>query len=216
MLLTFYPDVSAAAFARARRERPEYFSGGTIVGSHGDKLRLPDSHIWDCIFDVENATGQRHWQCIDVSDGGGTGDPVFALEPGPLTPIDETQWPKPTPQPVFLPIVVDALDGLAGSDTVLGSAASTIAEASSGAAFDAAVSGAIDDGDGQRGAQLGAALGATPDDVLDSTTGSGGTIAGGEGDAEFAAPPYVAPTSPGAHPDDRPPGGGDHPTPNPD
>jgi hypothetical protein len=29
MLLAFYPAVSAAALARARSERPEYFAGGT-------------------------------------------------------------------------------------------------------------------------------------------------------------------------------------------
>jgi len=64
MLLTFYPDVSPAALVLARRERPDYFAGGALGGSHGDKLTLPDGTVWDLIYDVENETGDRHWQVI--------------------------------------------------------------------------------------------------------------------------------------------------------
>lgn len=215
MLVTFYPDVSAAALVRARLERPEYFAGGVLGGSHGDKMSLPDGSGWDLIYDVENATGNRHWQCIPAGGDATAGDPTFALEPGPLVPIDQAQWPAPSPQAVFLPIVADAFSDLTGVDALLASAASTMAEASSSAAFDAAVSGAIGDGDAARAGELEAARGATPDDVLAQTTGSGGTIAGGEGDAEFTAPAYVAPTPPGSLANSDAPRHGDTPAPNP-
>jgi hypothetical protein len=193
MLLAFYPDVSAAAFAQARRERPEYFAGGTIVGSHGDKLQLPDGHVWDCIFDVDNATGQRHWQAIDVSDDGNIGDPVFVLEPGPLTPIDPQAWPEPTPAPIFAPIVAAALRELGGSDTVLSTAHSTLTEAADPAALEAVFANTVPGADAELSGQLNALHYATPDDVLATTQSHDGAIDKNEAVFDEQPPPDLAP-----------------------
>lgn len=208
MLLTFYPDVSAAALAQARRERPEYFAGGVLGGSHGDKMTLPDGSGWDCIYDVDNATGRRHWQCIPASDGGGGAD-AFPLDAGPLDPIDLSQWPEPAPLPIFAPLVVDGLRELGASETLLGDAAATITQGGTGGSFDAAVSGDLGDADRARIETRDALAGAVPDRELALTSGSSGTIDGGEGDAEFTPPPYVAPSPPGGPPDEDRPGPGD-------
>ena len=176
MLLTFYPDVSAAALARARAERPEYFAGGTIVGSHGDKCRLPDGRLVDCIFDVENATGNRHWQVIFVDETGGGGDDAFPLEAGPLVPIDESRWPAPTPAPGFAPIVAAALGDLAGGDPTLTSASGTLSEAASPAALEAAFAGTIAPAEAQLPGQLAALDATVPADVLATTQSHGPAI----------------------------------------
>lgn len=209
MLVTFYPDVSAAALVRARLERPEYFAGGVLGGSHGDKMTLPDSSGWDLIYDVENATGNRHWQCIPAGGDATAGDPTFALEPGPLVPIDLVQWPEPAPLPTFAPLVGDALREIGASDAVLAAAAATVAEASSPALFDAAVSGELGDGDRARVDVQAALAGAIPDRELALTSGAEGQIGGGEGDAEFTPPAYVAPANPGSAPDQDHPAPGD-------
>jgi hypothetical protein len=125
MLLAFYPTVNASELARARRERPEYFAGGTLLGSKGDKLRLPDGRIFDLIQNAGGLPGQQRWQVIEP--GPGTDDP-WPLEPGPLTPIDVTVWAPPRPaDDTFESLVSTHLAELAGSDRVLDGARSELA-----------------------------------------------------------------------------------------
>jgi hypothetical protein len=215
ILLAFYPTVSGAELARARRERPEYFAGGSLGGSHGDKLTLPDGACWDCIFG--SGTGDvtvMHWQCIPCGDGT-PGDPVFALAPGPFRPLDGSVWPAPAPVVVFVPLVTDALSELGTSDAILSAAESSVAEHSSGAAFDAAVSGAVNDGDAARVQEFAPLLQAVPADVLEAMNDRSGTIDAGEADAEFEPPPYKVPDPPGNPPQDDTPQPGD-PTTDPD
>lgn len=123
MLNAFYPAVSAAAFARARRERPEYFAGGTIIGTGGDKLKLPDGRIFDCIFAVDGPPSGRRWQALDVTNGGDGPDDPFALEPGPLPFVDEDTPIFSGGDPSFESITAGGLDGLTGAAGVLDGAA---------------------------------------------------------------------------------------------
>jgi hypothetical protein len=91
ILNAFYPVVSAASLARARNERPEYFAGGTLFGSKGDKLRLPDGREFDLIFAAGGFAGQQRWQVIDAAPGD-AGDGLVD-EPGALVPIDVEALP---------------------------------------------------------------------------------------------------------------------------
>ena len=127
MLRAFYPYVSPAELARAFRERPEYFAGGTIIGTSQDALRLPDGRIFDLISNAGGPQGTTHWQVI-VPGGSGPGD-IFGMEPGPLTPIVGEQFTPPVPGPSFETIVAGALEQIGGSDAVLGAAAHRVAEA---------------------------------------------------------------------------------------
>lgn len=205
MLLTFYPIVSPAELARARRERPDAFAGGVLGGSHGDKMTLPDGRVWDLIYDVENATGRRHWQVIQPGDGGG-GDPLFPLEPGPLTPIDEAQWPRPTPDLVFLPLVAGALAELAGDGPLLDTAQLRISEHASPAALEAVFGATIGPAAGGLDEQLRLMYLATPDDVLQTTQSHGGAIDANTHTYDEPVAPDVPIDNPGL-----PPGGPEYP-----
>lgn len=132
MLLAFYPIPSPAALVQARRDRPEYFAGGVLIGRSGDKMQLPDGRIWDLIFAVEGPFPPRRWIAIDVTDAvPGDGD-GFELEPGPLTPIDEAMVIfGPDPQ-TFEALVAGELAALGASDTVLHRAAQDIIESGGG------------------------------------------------------------------------------------
>lgn len=166
MLHAFYPVVGPAALARARRERPDYFASADLVGTGGDKIRLPDGRIFDCIFDVGGPN--THWQMIEV--GSGPGGPVeddpFALEPGPLVPIDLSAWPAPTFAPVFQPLVAGALAELGASGDILETAASTITEHSSPAPLLDAFARTIGPAEEQLAAEGYALDAADPSDVL--------------------------------------------------
>jgi hypothetical protein len=63
MLQAFYPTPSGAALAQARAERPEYFAGGELFGSKGDKLRLGDGRVFDCIFAAGGLPGSNVGRC---------------------------------------------------------------------------------------------------------------------------------------------------------
>lgn len=128
MLLAFYPTVSPAALALARRERPEYFAAGQIIGSKGDKLQLPDGRVFDCIFAAGGAPGQQRWQAIDVTnDPGGSGG-GFDLEAGPLVPMDDAALDVLGGGESFTSIVADELDAFGASDERLQAAATAAAE----------------------------------------------------------------------------------------
>lgn len=130
MLQAFYPVVGPAALSRARRERPDYFSAGALIGTSGDKLRLPDGRIFDLIFDVNGPF--TRWQAIDVGTGPGADvDDPFALEAGPLMPIDLSAWVSSGPSaPVFVPLMAGAVAELGAADVMLGTAASDVAHGS--------------------------------------------------------------------------------------
>jgi hypothetical protein len=126
MLLSFYAIINGSELARARRERPEYFAGGTLLGSKGDKLRLPDGRMFDLIQNAGGAPGQQRWQVIEV--GPGT-DERWPLEPGPLTPIDVGVPPTPPGErTTFEALVADAIGAIGGSDAALQSAATRISD----------------------------------------------------------------------------------------
>lgn len=187
MLLTFYPIVSVAALARARSERPAYFAGGTLFGSTGEKLRLPDGRVFDLIFDASNPDpARRRWQVIEPS-GGQTTANGFTLEPGPFTPIDEGAWFRPTAAPVFVPLVAEALRGLGSADGLLGTAASTLIAASSPAALEAVFSDTIDPAENRIGSSRNLLNAADPSDII---VASGGQIPIIDANAvDFTEPP---------------------------
>jgi hypothetical protein len=136
MLQAFYPVVSAGAFLRARAERPEYFAAGTIIGSKGDKLQLPDGRVFDCIYAAGGPASGRRWIAIDVTtDPGGAPDP-FPLEPGPLVPLDEDVTFPPFVGESFESIVSRHLDEFGDSDGMLFRAGQTIVESDGGGALD--------------------------------------------------------------------------------
>lgn len=207
MLLAFYPDVSAAALARARQERPDYFAGGTLGGSHGDKLFLPDGQIWDLIFAVDGG-GIPRWQAIQASSGGGGGDDDrFPLEPGALVPLDEAQWPVPAPVPIFEPLVAGALIELGGAAGVLDSAQVGIGEHSSPLPleqdFGVLVGGAAGGLDEQLRVLHLSDLG----DVVGATNGTGAGISGNQADYTEPVPPELPSVTPDESLPGLPPGG---------
>lgn len=116
MLTGFYPVVSVANLQRARRERPEYFAGGTLGGSKGEKLFLPDGRVWDLIFAAGGLPSQMRWQALDVThDTGGEPNP-FPLEEGPLVPLDELAPLPPIAGGSFVSLVADELEAFGDSD----------------------------------------------------------------------------------------------------
>lgn len=146
MLSTFYPVVSPGELARARRERPEYFAGGEIIGSSHGALRLPDGRIFDLIINAGGVPGTTFWQVLPMIAGGD--DETFPLEPGPLTPIDAPWEPPPPPRAVFEGLVAGSLEQLGGSDAVLSAAEQRIAESANNAALLDAGGQELDDVDG--------------------------------------------------------------------
>lgn len=137
MLLAFYPIVSAAWLATARRDRPEYFAGGVLFGSKGDKLRLPDGREWDCIVAAGGPLAGRRWQCsLIVIDPNAVPDP-FALEEGPLTVLDEEFTIGPRVGSGFEALVAGELEALGASDDVLHQAAQAAIEFNGGTLLDA-------------------------------------------------------------------------------
>jgi hypothetical protein len=117
MLQAFYPVVTRASLERAYRERPEYFAGGRLIGRHGEALQLADGRIFDLAFAAW--TPISRWQVLDVTNSEpGEPDP-FALEEGPLVPLDEAQLEYPPFEPAFAPLVAQALGDVAGAELAL-------------------------------------------------------------------------------------------------
>lgn len=206
MLQAFYPVVGPAALARARAERPDYFSAGAIIGTSGDKIRLPDGRIFDLIFDTNGP--HTRWQALDV--GTGTGGPdvedPFALEAGPLVPVDLSAWSFSTPGPVFESLVAGHLaqvgplaGGLDGSLETL-----TLASSPRGLenAFGATIGAAVE----QLAAEGYALDGIAPFDVVAAVAAAGPAIDAEAGSFDEPPPaevtPDPAPPFPG--PDPRP------------
>src|SRR4051812_36178944 len=122
MLRAFYPEVTPANFALARSVRPEYFAGGVIFGTKGDKLRLPDGRVFDCIVNAGLSVALRSWapQLVDPTAGGA--DDPFALEEGRLTPLDEDFTLPPRDDSGFTALVAGELAALEHDDGILAQA----------------------------------------------------------------------------------------------
>jgi hypothetical protein len=136
VLLAFYPVVSVASLQRARAERPEYFAAGTLGGSKGEELFLQDGRVFDLIAAAGGPPSGRHWQVIDVTnDPGGAADP-FALEEGPLTPLDEDDTLPSPPGESFVTLVADELSAFGATDEHLALAAAAVVEFDGGADLD--------------------------------------------------------------------------------
>jgi hypothetical protein len=189
MLLTFYPIVSGGELLRARRERPDYFAGGEIIGRHFDALRLPDGVVWDLIFAVDGP-GVPRWQAIQPGGGdGGGGDPAFALVAGPLDPIDVAAWPTRTREDVFLPLVADAIAALGGSDAVLDRALLEGAGVLSDDTFGAVVNAELGGSDGILAGSHWILDGADPSDEISATIGLDPRIDANDADYDEPPPP---------------------------
>jgi hypothetical protein len=206
MLQAFYPVVGPAALQRARRERPEYFAAGDITGSEGDKLTLPDGRIFDLIFRVNDPFGQSRWQAIWLTGGGTELDDPFALEPGPLVPVDLSAYPPSTYTPTFVPLIGSALLELGASPVVLDNASAALALHSSPAAFDNDFARAMDPADAQLAAEGFALNAADPSDVLIHVGAAQKTVDIEAGVFDEPAPPEMQPGPPPGpiEPPDRP------------
>lgn len=195
MLLTFYPVVSGAALARARAERPEYFAGGTLIGRHGDALRLPDGVVWDLIFHVDGPAPR--WQAIIPSgapaDAGG--DPLFPLEAGPLASIDLARFPLPTPTSDFVPLVADAQRALGAVEAPFDTLQASAAGDPPGAAFDGAAHAHLGGAWAAVGAELRGLDAIRPQDLIATTAAERALIDARDGVWDAPAPPYL-PTHP--------------------
>lgn len=199
MLQTFYPIVGPAALARARQERPDYFAGGVIIGKEGDALLLPDARVFDLIFNVN--TPIQRWQLLEVTGGGplGPDDPLRNVE-GPLTPIDESAFVEPNPQPVFAPLVAAAHQELTPRDAAIGSSQFTLTEASTPGDLEATLSQTIDPAGpalDQELAQLDAAI---PSDVIQAANTHPALIDASEHDLAETIPPPDPPYRPPPRP----------------
>lgn len=176
MLVAFYPIVTPANLTRARTERPEYFAGAVLLGGSGDKLKLPDGRIFDCIFAVDGPLAQRRWQALDVTNSGGGPEDPFALEPGPLTPVDETMAIFLPPDGEFAWVVGAYVEGFGGSEALLDRAATDVVELQVDAALAAGYAATIEPA-GEQNAAIRAALEAdNPADVLEQAQAHDGTI----------------------------------------
>lgn len=143
MLTGFYPTPTIANLRRAYTERPDYFAGGRLFGSCGEKLLLPTGRAWDLMFDCGGP--RARWQAIDVTDGGSGADDPFALETGPLDPLELPDILAPVRDDAFTQLVADALRELGASDDVLHGAATTLIEAGAPSGLGDALTSALDD-----------------------------------------------------------------------
>jgi len=200
MLLAFYPVPSPANLVTARRERPEYFAGAALIGRSGDKIQLPDGRIFDLIFAVDGPIAGRRWQVIEPGPAGPV-DP-WALEEGPLTPIE---WLNAAPSGTagtFEALVGGAAESLGGSDGVLEAASNNVAASAESAALADGGAGELDDVD-QAVAEISAARSAEAlADVIGQSEGL--TQAIDATDAEYDEAP-VEPSMPEPSPYPPPP-----------
>jgi len=201
MLLTFYPLVNVAELQRARRERPDYFAGGTLFGSTGEKLRLPDGRVFDLIFDASNVDpARRRWQVI-LPGPGTADDAAFPLEAGPFTPIDADAWPAPHAAPVFVPLVAAAYASLGDADGLFGTAASSLTAASAPAALTTVFESTIGAAERKISSSQSALTAADPTDVILAAGGVVPVLNAHEGEFSEPAPPEF----PGVRPPVGPP-----------
>lgn len=211
MLRAFYPIVGRAALRRARSERAEYFAGGVLIGSSQTHLQLGDGRIFDLIANEGAPQGQTAWQAIDVTTGGEEDDDPFALEEGPLTPIDESVDYFPTdPGRSFSGIVAEGLSTLEGAEEMLDRSAQRVIEADGSADLAQAYAEHIDPA-ADAHAEIRAALdGDNPIALLEATNGHDPEIDAAREAYVEEPPPDLEEPDPGTPPGD---GGGDEPPP---
>ena len=151
LLNAFYLPCSPANLARARRERPEYFAGGTLIGKSGDALQLPDGDVWDLIFDVDDPN-RRRYQAIRPGGAGAAGDDPFRLAPGPLAFLEPDDFPPPQFERTFETLIGRLAPALGGADAAVGADVAIITAAADPAGLDAEtedlIGGAARDTDG--------------------------------------------------------------------
>lgn len=204
MLVTFYPTVSAANFARARIDRPEYFAGGVIFGSKGDKLRLPDGREWDCIVAAGGPPEGRRWQCVLIVPTGPGPENPFVLEEGPLVPIDEAGFVPPRTPPAFAALVARELAPLEGSDQILAGAAQPIAEFTGADDVDRSFHGTIEPAGVAHAATIGALDGDPIPEILQTTDDHTRVIEATRPEYEETPPGDIAEPDPGGPPGEGP------------
>lgn len=210
MLTVFYPIVSVENLQRARAERPEYFAGGVLFGSKGDKLRLPDGRVFDLIFAAGGPASGRRWQALDVTDDAAGGDDPFALEEGPLVPLDDSAVTIPRSDPAFTALVAGELAALEHDDSILAAAAQPVIEFTGADDLDHAFGEFIDPADEAHGGTL-AALDSDPiTDVLESSAGGAAVVDSMSGEYTEDPPPDTPEPDPGDPPGDD---GGKEPPP---
>ncbi len=216
ILLAFYPTPSAAALRQARAERPEYFAGGAIIGSKGDKLQLSDGRIFDLIYAAGGMPGEQRWQVLEVTGEGGSDE--WALEAGPLAYLDPATIPAPGYNNELERLWGETWASLGNSDAGMVAAANEIASVGDAAplenSFESDVggaAGAVDD-------QLRSLHVLDPADVIDATRGEAWTIDGAREEIVNPAdePDDVNAPDPGVPPHEEPPSPGppDGPGPN--
>ena len=201
MLMAFYAEVTPANFVKARAERPEYFAGGVIFGSKGDKLRLPDGREFDCIINAGMPVQFRSWaaQLIDPS-APGDADP-FPLEDGPLVPLDETLvLPAPAPTE-FTDLVAGQLAEFGASDDQLEHAGAAVVEFGDGTALGDAFDGVVEPAATHHQAFRTALDGDDIADEIAITEAQGGDVQTQKTALDEDAPPDLQEPDPGAPPD---------------
>lgn len=200
MLLAFYPVVSAAAFSQARAERPEYFAGGVIFGSKGDKLRLPDGRQFDCIKAAGGPASGRRWTC-SLIDPTAPGEPdPFPLEDGPLVPADEDAAIGPALTWDLESRWASEMGALAGTDGVLATAATAAAEFPGAADLEDSYARTIEPAAAAHVAIRQALDGDDPSDELGAIDDHGNIIAATEPDYIEDPTPDIAEPDPGTPP----------------
>lgn len=169
MLRAFYPTVTRAALERARRERPEYFAGGALIGRHGEVLRLADGRLFDLAFAAW--TAESRWQVLDVTHAGPSVDDPFALEPGPLVPIDIPEPAAVVDSHTFEQLAAGALEELGAVDGVLAAGETAVGEAASSAALEDAFEREIGGAGRELDGQLASMWAADPSELVEVSDG---------------------------------------------
>lgn len=202
MLQAFYPTVSGAAFALARRERPEYFGGGVIFGSKGDKLRLPDGREYDCIFAAGGPPSARRWTCSLIDPTAGGDEDPFALEDGPLEAVDEEIVIFPGGDPSFESLVTGPLGTLNGAEERLDGSAEAIVAWDGADRVDGSFRALVEPATDAHKRMRAVLDNDNPADVIAATNAHDPEIDGARGDYVEPAPPDTPERDPGDRPRD--------------
>jgi hypothetical protein len=211
MLLAFYPRPGGAALRRARLERPEYFAGGTIIGSSSTHLQLPDGRIFDLVFDEGSA--RARWQVLyddPNAPDAGVDDP-FALEQGPLDFVDEDVVIFPDLADSFEGLVSDGLQPLSGAEGALDAAADAATAADGSADLESSYAALVEPA-ARAHADIRAALdGDEFSDELRASDDQGRVPPIASTELDEPPPPDVAEPDPGEPPPDKGEPGGPQP-----
>lgn len=200
MLLSFYPVVTPGNLALARTERPEYFAAGVIFGSKGDKLRLPDGREFDCIVNAGLDVSRRSWSAQLIDPNAAGADDPFALEDGPLVPLDAAFTFPPRDPTAFSALVAGELAPLEHDDGILAAAAEPAITFTGAADLEDSFAREIDPADQAHAATLAALDGDPISDVMEATSGGSTVIDTTSGDYDEPEPPDIPLPDPGDGP----------------